>query len=168
MSLTINCGSMIQLVNSGEIAKVLSLSTNGWLKVCSKAGKQFSVRNSPKTVRLFVEPNYLSSLPVEIIQIIYYWKDVYETFDNMYEASVRVEAMLEQAQIERRKANLAAKDAFCSKLSGRKPTAYDLVQLGAGVKLEEFAKATLEATRPYVEDFEIAATKHKEAKARVV
>ena len=168
MSLTINCGSMIQVVNTSEIAKVVSLSKNGWLKACTKAGKQFSVRNSPKTVKLFVEPNYLSLLPDDVIRVIYYWKDVYETFDIMYDATVRVEARLEHEQIKRRKANLDAKHAFCNKLSGRKPTVDDLLQLSNGVKLDEFVKATLEATRQYIYDFEIAETKHEEAKAKVV
>lgn len=177
MSLTINCGSMIQVVNSCEIAKVVSLSKNGWLKACTKAGKQFSVRNSPKTVKLFVEPktvklfvepNYLSLLPDDVIRVIYYWKDVYETFDIMYDATVRAEARLEHEQIKRRKANLDAKHAFCNKLSGRKPTVDDLLQLSNGVKLDEFVKATLEATRQYIYDFEIAETKHEEAKAKVV
>ena len=168
MSLTINCGSMIQVVNTSEIAKVVSLSKNGWLKACTKAGKQFSVRNSPKTVKLFVEPNYLSLLPDDVIRVIYYWKDVYETFDIRYDATVRVEARLEHEQIKRRKANLDAKHAFCNKLSGRKPTVDDLLQLSNGVKLDEFVKATLEATRQYIYDFEIAETKHEEAKAKVV
>ena len=168
MSLTINCGSMIQVVNTSEIAKVVSLSKNGWLKACTKAGKQFSVRNSPKTVKLFVEPNYLSLLPDDVIRVIYYWKDVYETFDIMYDATVRAEARLEHEQIKRRKANLDAKHAFCNKLSGRKPTVDDLLQLSNGVKLDEFVKATLEATRQYIYDFEIAETKHEEAKAKVV
>ena len=168
MSLTINCGSMIQVVNTSEIAKVVSLSKNGWLKACTKAGKQFSVRNSPKTVKLFVEPNYLSLLPDDVIRVIYYWKDVYETFDIMYDATVRVEARLEHEQIKRRKANLDAKHAFCNKLSGRKPTVDDLLQLSNGVKLDEYVKATLEATRQYIYDFEIAETKHEEAKAKVV
>ena len=159
---------MIQVVNTSEIAKVVSLSKNGWLKACTKAGKQFSVRNSPKTVKLFVEPNYLSLLPDDVIRVIYYWKDVYETFDIMYDATVRVEARLEHEQIKRRKANLDAKHAFCNKLSGRKPTVDDLLQLSNGVKLDEFVKATLEATRQYIYDFEIAETKHEEAKAKVV
>jgi len=86
LSTMVECGSMCQVFNSGT-AKVLSLSKNGWLKAIyltpsGLAGKEFSVRNSPKTIKRLDQPNYISLLPDEIIGKIYYWKAQAETFDN--------------------------------------------------------------------------------------
>ena len=56
-STMIECGSMIQVFNSGITAKVVSFSKNGWLIKASYltplklVGKEFSVRNSPKTIK---------------------------------------------------------------------------------------------------------------------
>ena len=87
LSTMVECGSMCQVFNSGT-AKVVSLSTNGWLKAiyltpAGLAGKEFSVRNSPKTIKRLDQPNYISLLPDVIIGQIYYWKAQCETFDRV-------------------------------------------------------------------------------------
>jgi len=87
LSTMVECGSMIQVFNSGNTAKVVSLSKNGWLKASyltplNLVGKEFSVRNSPKTIKRLDQPNYISLLPDELIRKIYYWKAQVETFDN--------------------------------------------------------------------------------------
>ena len=87
LSTMVECGSTIQVFNSGNTAKVLSLSKNGWLKASyltplNLVGKEFSVRNSPKTIKRLDQPNYISLLPDELIGKIYYWKTQIETFDR--------------------------------------------------------------------------------------
>lgn len=87
LSTMVECGSTIQVFNSGNTAKVLSLSKNGWLKASyltplNLVGKEFSVRNSPKTIKRLDQPNYISLLPDELIGMIYYWKTQIETFDR--------------------------------------------------------------------------------------
>ena len=86
LSTMVECGSMCQVFNSGT-AKVVSLSKGGWLKAIyltpsGLAGKEFSVRNSPKTIKRLDQPNYISLLPDELIGKIYYWKAQVETFDR--------------------------------------------------------------------------------------
>ena len=85
LSTMVECGSMIQVFNSGT-AKVVSLSKGGWLKAiyitpAGLAGKEFSVRNSPKTIKRLDQPNYISLLPDELIGKIYCWKSHVERFD---------------------------------------------------------------------------------------
>ena len=87
LSTMVECGSMIQVFNSGNTAKVVSLSKNGWLKASyltplNLVGKAFSVRNSPKTIKRLDQPNYISLLPDELIRKIYYWKAQVETIEN--------------------------------------------------------------------------------------
>ena len=175
MSISIKCGSMIQVINTG-VANVVAVSKNGWLKVCydTQPGLVFSVRNSPKTVKLILEatktvellleePNYLSGLPDDVIQRIYYWKEVYETFDAMYDSSVIMIVRLETILHAKREANIVARNEFCSKLSGRKYNAVDLNLLIRNVELDGFISKFRQVSNQGLDEFTAAKKVHHQA-----
>ena len=180
MSQLIKRGSMIQVINTG-VANVVAVSKNGWIKVCydTQPGLVFSVRNSPKTVKLILEetktvklileePNYLSGLPDEIIQRIYYWKEVYETFDTMYDSTTKLIVRLETMLHEKREENIAARNEFCSKLSGRKFNAADLNLLRRNVALDDLISKFRLVSTQGIDEFVAAKKVHQQAKDKAV
>ena len=168
---------MIQVINTG-VANVVAVSKNGWIKVCydTQPGLVFSVRNSPKTVKLILEetktvellleePNYLSGLPNDVIQRIYYWKEVYETFDAMYDSSVIMIVRLETILHAKREANIVARNEFCSKLSGRKYNAVDLnlLRRDGDAALNGFISKFRQVSKQGMDEFTAAKKVHNQA-----
>ena len=113
MSISIKCGSTIQVINTG-VANVVAVLKNGWLKVCydTHPGLVFSVRNSSKTVKLLLdevpvirpdkqEPNYISSLPDDVIKLIYNWKNRFEIEDKAAVKKAEKAAAAQQRKQER-------------------------------------------------------------------
>ena len=104
---------MIQIFSTQRTAQVVSVSKNGWLKASyttpmELAGKEFSVRNTPKTVKLLLdevpvkqEPNYISSLPDDVIALIYYWKNRVEIEDKAAVKKAEKAAAVQQRKQER-------------------------------------------------------------------
>ena len=177
MSISIKRGSMIQVINTG-VANVVAVSKNGWIKVCydTQPGLVFSVRNSPKTVKLILEetktvellleePNYLSGLPNDVIQRIYYWKEVYETFDAMYDSSVLMIVRLETMLKAKREENIVARNEFCSKLSGRKYNAVDLnlLRRDGDAALNGFISKFRQVSKQGMDEFTAAKKVHNQA-----
>jgi hypothetical protein len=89
LSAAIKCGSLIQVFNAlvPTTATVIRLKNNGWLTAIymtppELVDKEFSVRNSPKTVRIIEAPNYLSLLPDDVLKLIYDLKKKAEKVDK--------------------------------------------------------------------------------------